>query len=91
MTDTERALELLKSLAVDEPCTTSFEGLDDGCFWCGGDSYYPGYMDVHGAIHDHNCPWVAARRFLGLEVGDGNPVRPEGSNWSWRPTNGPAR
>lgn len=77
-----RAKELLQLLAQDCPVTFSTEGLDDRCFWCAGDIVYvrrdPRNSAGHrGARHNHDCPWVLTRQFLGLPLGDENPVVPE--------------
>jgi hypothetical protein len=70
--------EVLVRLAVDDPLTWSNEGLDDGCFWCGADPVAIWEPEYHrGAIHDSACAWVAARRLLGLPLGEGHAVAPD--------------
>jgi len=69
------------SLAIDEPWSTSFEGLDDCCMFCGAEDRryvdyrtvcsiddggpHPGQGDHHHYIHNPACPWIAARKALG--------------------------
>ena len=69
MTDSYELLALIARLADDDPLTRSVEGLDDGCFFCGADTDYtqPDYAPY--AVHDHDCPWVGARRLLRHRLG----------------------
>jgi hypothetical protein len=63
---------LVGRLADDEPLTTSSEGLDDGCFFCGADALSEVRSDglVIFAEHRTDCAWVEARRALGLGIGE---------------------
>lgn len=51
----------LTLLAVDNPRTSSTEGLDDGCFFCEEERMKDGVQ-----LHKKDCPWVRARRLLDL-------------------------
>lgn len=63
------ALDLLRKLAIDQPWATSTEGLDDQCVFCGSDCSR--WVDGNVVyVHDHDCDWVQARRFLNLTLGD---------------------
>lgn len=55
---------VLARLAVDDPVQHSYEGLNDGCFYCAGDD-----LSRAPIVHDADCPWVQARRILGLPLG----------------------
>lgn len=68
---TVEAIEVVRSLAAHYPRTTSNEGLDDGCFFCGEDRWRActicrDYTHEHGwvTLHTPGCEWVKARRFL---------------------------
>lgn len=74
----DRTVELLTALANDTPLTTSSEGLDDGCHFCGADTKYRTGSELY-AIHEHNCPWILARRFLHMDIGI-EQVQP----WKWQ-------
>lgn len=66
--------DLIALLATDDPCTSSYEGLDDGCFFCDGWITYHG-MD-RTAEHEPNCPWVAARTLMGHDINPHTIKRP---------------
>jgi|GEM_PF-5995426 len=59
------------SLAIDEPWSSSLEGLDDCCMFCGSDDmryvrHGPTQKDGRMVYtHDAVCPWIAARKALG--------------------------
>lgn len=60
------AADMLERLAIDMPWSSSQEGLDDECLFCGsfhckfrgGDYLY---------LHKNDCVWLEAREFLGKE------------------------
>ena len=66
--DSHDLLALIARLADDDPLTSSTEGLDDGCFFCGAWPKYDPPDYVRYAVHDHDCPWVEARRLLGHDI-----------------------
>ena len=53
-------VEVLKPLAIDEPWSSSTEGLDDECVFCG--AFTPRF------VHENDCSWFAAREALGLST-----------------------
>jgi len=67
MTD---AVDLIGRLVDDNPITSSTEGLDDCCFFCGAVplfTFTPTYAEW--AHHEADCAWVEAMRFLGRDLG----------------------
>jgi hypothetical protein len=68
---TQEAITALRSLAGPYPRTSSYEGLSDGCFFCGDDrtrrcTVCRDYTREYGMVtlHQPGCPWVAARTLL---------------------------
>ena len=61
--------DLLRALAVDDPRQRSQEGLDDCCFFC-GEHREPKCAEkgchAYVQLHEADCPWRAARIYLGL-------------------------
>lgn len=59
--------KVLEALAPVDPINNDELG---GCIWCGntppGEAY--GYIGRNPSHHDHDCPWVAARRLLGDQL-----------------------
>ena len=66
---------LINRLATDDPCTSSYEGLEDGCFFCDGWITYHG-MD-RTADHEPDCPWVEARTLMGHGIAPHTIKRPQ--------------
>ncbi len=73
--DVPTLTNLIERLATDDPCTSSYEGLDDGCFFCDG------YITYHGmertADHEPDCAWVDARILLGHGIAPHTIKRPK--------------
>lgn len=61
---TSEALSMLERLWPVDPWTHSYEGLDDGCLFCG--SEHSGYQRPYE--HYPNCPWMATAAYLGKET-----------------------
>ncbi len=62
-------MRLVEELAdIDQPITSSQEGLDDACFFC---HVWPkGIVDWERfAEHEASCLWVRARQAVGRDLG----------------------
>ena len=62
--------EILEELCVADPWSSSFEGLDDCCIFCGSDDrIYTGLALANGHAHKYrhesHCPWIKAMDHLG--------------------------
>lgn len=53
----------LEALAIDNPWTSSYEGLDDECIFCESWNYY---FKEGGTtrLHRPTCVWIAAMDYL---------------------------
>lgn len=58
--------DILLDLVIDEPWSSSWEGLDDACMFCGsGAREYGTETDGVKWWHEATCPWMRAVAYIG--------------------------
>lgn len=59
--------EILEELCVDQPWSSSWEGLDDCCIFCGSGAMEYGSVEGVKYWHEDTCAWIKAMAHLGRE------------------------
>lgn len=66
--DRYKLISLIEGLLVENPWTSSFEGLDDHCLFCESDKIERNKdITVRVRLHEPDCAWIRAMDALGRQ------------------------